>query len=210
VVWSLDIAAAPSLEELRSRLIPNAPQDRWDDGELPRAILHLDDHATLQGCTLLLGLVCVQQRCLEGATASRAVALREMLLELLPKQLDHPSCSVLRVLAGLEPGSAGRRREERQRLAGDWLGPPRHPATPRTVRRRVKAECWSWLLDRLIELETRERRACDASAATLHSVATPQLSAAQQIGMELSTVGRWKRGTLTPQPWGRSDLASYS
>ncbi len=162
-----EIAAAPTWEELRSRLIPNRPQDRWDDGELPRAILNLDDHATLRGCALLLRLACVQQRSLEGAKPSREVALREVLLELLPQTLDHPSCAVLRVLAGLEPGSAGRRREERQRLAGDRLGPPRHPATPRTVRRRVKADCWPWLLNRLIELETKERRASGASATTL-------------------------------------------
>jgi len=171
-------AAAPTWEELRSRLIPKGPQDRWDAGELPRAILHLDDHAVLEGCELLSRLACVQRRSLEGAKPSRAVALREVLLELLPQTLDHPYCAVLRVLAGLELGSAGRSRDERQRLAGDRLGPPRHPATPRTVRRRVKADCWPWLHDRLIELETEHRRACDASAATLRSATTPQLSAA--------------------------------
>lgn len=154
---------------MRSRLIPNGPQDRWDDGELPRAILHLDDHAALRGCTLLLRLACVQRRSLEGARPSPEVALREVLLELLSQTLDHPSCAVLRVLAGLEPGSAGRRREERQRLAGERLGPPRHPATLRTVRRRVKADCWPWLLDRLIELETENRRALDARATSLRS-----------------------------------------
>ncbi|MGH2941946.1 MAG: tetratricopeptide repeat protein, partial [Solirubrobacteraceae bacterium] len=104
-------------------------------------------------------------------------ALREVLLELLPEALDHPCCAVLRVLAGLEPGTAGRGREARQRVAGDRLGPPRHPATPRTVRRRVKLECWPWLLDRLIELETRDRRASDTSAASLRSPAAAQRSA---------------------------------
>ena len=175
---------------------------------MPHAILHLDDHSVLEGCELLLRLACVQRRRLEEARPSRAVALLEVLLELLPQTLDHPCCGVLRVLAGLEPGTAGRRREERQRLAGDRLGPVRYPATPRTVRRRVKADCWPWLLDRLIELETENRRALDASAATLRSATTPQVSATQQIGVELSTVGRWERGTPTPQPWGRSNLAT--
>lgn len=156
----------PTWDELRSGLIPPGPQDRWDDGELPRAILHLDDHAVLEGCALLLRLTCVQRRIVEGARPSHAVALREVLQDLLPQTLDHPHCGVLRVLAGLEPGTAGRRREDRQRIAGDRLGPPRHPATPRTVRRRVKAHCWPWLLDRLIELETEERRALAGSAAT--------------------------------------------
>jgi tetratricopeptide (TPR) repeat protein len=182
-----EIAAAPTWEEMRSRLIPNRPQDRWDEGELPHAILHLDDHAALRSCALLLRLTCVQRRSLDGAMPSREVALREVVLELLPQTLDHPCCAVLRVLAGLEPGSAGRRREERQRLAGDRLGPPRHPATPRTVRRRVKADCWPWLLDRLIELETKHRRALDASAARLRSAATPQLSA---VGVDLG-LGLW-------------------
>jgi len=187
VAPSPDIAAAPTWEQLRSRLIPNGPQDRWDDGELPHAILHLDDHAALDGCELLLRLVCVRRRRLEEARPSRAVALREVLLELLPETLDHPCCSVLRVLAGLEPGSAGRRREERQRLAGDHLGPPRHPATPRTVRRRVKADCWPWLLDRLIELETTHRQALDASASNPRSATTAQLSA---VGVDVAS-GLW-------------------
>lgn len=170
VAPSPDIAAAPTWEQLRSGLVPQSPHDRWDEGELPRAILHLDDHAVLEGCELLLRLGCVQRRTLASARPSRAVALREVLLELLPQTLDHPYCAVLRVLAGLEPGSAGRGRDERQRLAGDWLGPPRHPATPRTVRRRVKADCWPWLLDRLIELETKHRRALAARTASVGSV----------------------------------------
>jgi tetratricopeptide (TPR) repeat protein len=189
MAWPLEIAAVPTWEQLRSCLIPNGPQDRWDDGELPRAILHLDDHAVLEGCELLVRLACVQRRTLEGPRPSRAVALREVLLELLPATLDHPCCSVLRVLAGLEPGSAGRSRDDRQRLAGDRLGSPRHPATPRTVRRRVKADGWPWLLDRLIEHETDERGALDASAATPRPETTSQPPA---LGAE---IGRW-----TPRP----------
>jgi hypothetical protein len=177
VAPSPDIAAVPSWKELRSCLIPNGPQDRWDAGELPCAILHLDDHAVLEGCELLVRLACVQRRSLDRTRSSRAVALREMLLELLPATLDHPCCAVLRVLAGLEPGSAGRGRDERQRIAGHRLGPARHPATPRTVRRRVKADCWPWLLDRLIERETKARRALEVGAAKLRSATTPQLSA---------------------------------
>src|SRR5437016_12831057 len=34
--------------------------------------------------------------------------LREVLIEVLPKKLDHPYCSALRALAALEPGMAGR------------------------------------------------------------------------------------------------------
>jgi tetratricopeptide (TPR) repeat protein len=182
VAWPPEIAAVPTWEQLRTRLIPTTQHDRWDDGELPRAILHLDDHAVLEGCELLVRLACVQRRTLEAAGPSRAVALREILFELLTATLDHPCCSVLRVLAGLEPGTAGRSRDERQRLAGDRLGPPRHPATPRTVRRRVKADGWPWLLDRLIEYETDERRALDASAATPRRETLPALGAG---------IGRW-------------------
>jgi tetratricopeptide (TPR) repeat protein len=126
---------------------------------------------------LLLGLVCVQRRCLEDTPAARAVALREVLCELLPGTADHRYCAVLRALAGLQPANAGPGRDERQRLAGDRLGPPGYPAAPRTVRRRVKSECWPWLLDRLTELETTERRACDARSATPRPTAAPQLPA---------------------------------
>jgi len=58
---------------------------------------------------------------------------------------------VLRVLAGLEPGTAGRGREQRQQIAGSRIGSERQPATSRTVRRFAKQRCWPWLLDRLIE-----------------------------------------------------------
>ena len=186
VVSSPDPAAAPTIEKLRSRLIPTTAQKRWDDGELPRAVLHLDNHGVLEGCALLLGLVCVQRRCLKDTPAARAVALREILCELLSDTPDHRYCAVLRALAGLQPANAGPGRDERQRLAGDWLGPPGYPAAPRTVRRRVKAECWPWLLDRLIELETTERRACDARTATPRPTAAPQLPAGgADLGMGL-------------------------
>jgi len=71
---------------------------------------------------------------------------------------------------------------------------PQFPAAPRNVRRRAKAECWPWLLDRLIELETSERRACDASAATPRPAATAQLFAAQQKGMELAALDADQQG----------------
>jgi tetratricopeptide (TPR) repeat protein len=187
VASSPDPTAAPSWEELRSRLIPTTPQERWDDGELPRAILHLHDHAALGDCELLLRLVCVRRRCLDEARTSPTVALREVLIELLPDALDHPYCEVLRVLAGLEPGTAGRSRDARQRIAGDRLGTPQFPAAARTVRRRAKAECWPWLLDRLIELETRERRALDAGSATRRAAVAAQLSTP---GVDLD-VGLW-------------------
>jgi transcriptional regulator with XRE-family HTH domain len=35
-----------------------------------------------------------------------------------------------------------------------------------------------------------------------------QESLAQKLGVEASTVGRWERGTLTPQPWRRQRIAS--
>lgn len=191
VASSPDSAAAPSWEELRSRLIPTTPQERWDDGELPRVILHLHDHAVLGDCELLLRLVCVRRRCLDEARASPTVALREVLIELLPDALDHPCCEVLRVLAGLEPGTAGRSRDARQRIAGDRLGTPQFPAAARTVRRRAKAECWPWLLDRLIELETRERRALDAGSAPRRAAVAAQLSTR---GVDLD-VGLWANGS---------------
>ena len=51
----------------------------------------------------------------------------------------------------LEPGTAGRRREQRQEAAGRVLGGERYAVTSRSVRRRVKESCWPWLFDRLIE-----------------------------------------------------------
>jgi hypothetical protein len=148
----------PSIEELRPLLIPTAEGDRWDEGELPQAVLNLEDHTALARCEALLQLAVVNGRSLDGTSAARAAALREILLELLPKELDHPFCSVLRVLAGLEPGTAGRRREQRQEVAGRVLGGERYAVTSRSVRRRVKESCWPWLFDRLIEREVRERR----------------------------------------------------
>ncbi len=149
----------PSLEELRPLLIPTREEDRWDRGELPYAIFNLENQTALSKCEVLFRLAIIGRHTFDETKESRAVALREVLLELLPKELDHPYCSVLRVLAGLEPGTAGRRREERQRIAGIALGSERHPATSRTVRRRVKEGGWPWLFDRLIEREVRERRA---------------------------------------------------
>lgn len=151
-------ATAPEIAVLRQRLIPTGEDDRWDGGELPTAILNLDDHGALERCSLLLDLAAVTCRSLDDTPGARAVALRELLVELLPSELDHPFCGVLRVLAGLEPGTAGRSRDERQRIAGEWLGSPRHPATPRSVRRRIKQRGWPWLLDRLIEREIAARR----------------------------------------------------
>ncbi|MGH2733715.1 MAG: hypothetical protein ACRDJG_12405 [Actinomycetota bacterium] len=156
----------PSLEELRAALIPTGDQDRWDRGELPHALFNLENQAALSGCEVLLSLAIVTRRSFDQTKESLAVALREILLELLPKELDHPFCSVLRALAGLEPGTAGRRREERQRIAGIALGSERHPATSRAVRRRVKEDCWAWLFDRLIEREVRERRASEVTPWT--------------------------------------------
>jgi transcriptional regulator with XRE-family HTH domain len=34
-----------------------------------------------------------------------------------------------------------------------------------------------------------------------------QESLAEQLGIDRSTVGRWERGTMTPQPWNQPDLA---
>jgi transcriptional regulator with XRE-family HTH domain len=39
-------------------------------------------------------------------------------------------------------------------------------------------------------------------------LAYTQETLAQEMGVELSTIGRWERGTLTPQPWRRPDLAN--
>ena len=73
-------------------------------GELPHAVLNLERQTALSECKALLRLSVVERRSLDGAKESRAVALREVLLELLPKDLDHPYCSALRALAGREPG----------------------------------------------------------------------------------------------------------
>lgn len=51
---------------------------------------------------------------------------------------------------------------------------------------------------------TRRR---DALAARRESLGFTQETLAEELGVELSTVGRWERGTLTPQPWRRPDLA---
>jgi transcriptional regulator with XRE-family HTH domain len=47
----------------------------------------------------------------------------------------------------------------------------------------------------------------DGLAARREALGFTQESLAQKLGMELSTIGRWERGTLTPQPWRRPDLA---
>lgn len=47
----------------------------------------------------------------------------------------------------------------------------------------------------------------DYFAARREALGFTQESLAHQLGVELSTVGRWERGTLMPQPWRRPDLA---
>jgi len=121
-----------------------------------------DDQGVLERCETLLDLVWVRERAHDASKEARAIALRGALTDLLPYGLDHPYAGVLRALAGLEPGTAGRSRDERQRIAGEWLGAARHPATPRSVRRRVRQHCWPWLLDRLIARELEQRDATDA------------------------------------------------
>src|SRR5437588_4726179 len=164
--------AYPSLPDLRAVLIPRGDEDQWDAGELPRAVCHLESQSKLRQCHVLLRLACVARRCLDETEESRAVALREVLLELLPKDLDDPCCKVLRVLAGLEPGTAGRGREQRQHVAGSWIGSEHQPATSRTVRRFARQRCWPWLLDRLIEREVQERKAMIADEASLPPAAS--------------------------------------
>jgi hypothetical protein len=168
-----EVSDYPSLKELRSLLIPAGEGDRWDQGELPYAIFNLESQRALSSCEALLRLAVVTRRSLDETNESRAVALREVLLDLLPKELDHPFCSVLRALAGLEPGTAGRRREERQRIAGIVLGSERHPATARAVRRRVKEDCWAWLFDRLIDTEVKERRELGIGESSLTARVSP-------------------------------------
>ncbi|MEA2587101.1 MAG: hypothetical protein QOH66_28 [Actinomycetota bacterium] len=157
----------PSLPNLRTVLIPGVDEDQWDTGELPRAVCHLESQSKLRECQVLLQLACVARRSLDETEESRAVALREVLLKLLPRDLDDPCCKVLRVLAGLEAGTAGRGREQRQQIAGSRIGSEHQPATSRTVRRFAKQRCWPWLLDRLIEREVQERKAAIADGANL-------------------------------------------
>lgn len=47
----------------------------------------------------------------------------------------------------------------------------------------------------------------DALAPRREVLGFTQEALAHQLGVELSTIGRWERGTLTPQPWRRPDLA---
>lgn len=47
----------------------------------------------------------------------------------------------------------------------------------------------------------------DALAARREALGLTQEALAHELGVELSTVGRWERGALTPQPWRRPDLA---
>ncbi|MFD9963970.1 helix-turn-helix domain-containing protein [Amycolatopsis sp. NPDC058986] len=47
----------------------------------------------------------------------------------------------------------------------------------------------------------------DALAARREALGYTQEGLAQELGVELSTIGRWERGTLTPQPWRRTVLA---
>ena len=152
----------PSLAKLRACLVPGDDQSQWDWGELPRAVLNLENQSALRECRVLLRLASVTRCALDETEEARTVALREMLLGLLPKDLDDPCCEVLRVLAGLEPGTAGRSREQRQRAAGWRIGTERQPAHPRTVRRFARLHCWPWLVDRLLRREVEERRAAVA------------------------------------------------
>jgi transcriptional regulator with XRE-family HTH domain len=47
----------------------------------------------------------------------------------------------------------------------------------------------------------------DALAARREALGFTQETLAHELGVELSTVGRWERGTLMPQPWRRPGLA---
>ncbi|GDY33475.1 helix-turn-helix domain-containing protein [Gandjariella thermophila] len=48
----------------------------------------------------------------------------------------------------------------------------------------------------------------DALAARREAMGFTQQSFAIRLRVELSTVGRWERGTLTPQPWRRPQIAA--
>ncbi len=211
----------PSLSELRALLIPSEDEKLWDKGGLPTAVFNLDNQSALSRCHVLLRLACVARRSLDETKESRIVALKQTLLELVPKELDHPCCQVLRVLAGLEPGTAGRGREQRQQVAGSRLGSPTQPATTRTVRRFVKQRCWPWLLDRLIEREAEERTAAitDEGAspwaarvsplALTPDVATPLVELPVATSRMLFEGSReefglcWVTAELSPEEWGR-------
>jgi tetratricopeptide (TPR) repeat protein len=157
----------PLIEELRGILIPTDETQQWDHGELPQAVLNLDSQVVLSRCEALLRLAVVERRSLDDTTTARVVALQEVLRELLPTDLDHPSCSMLRALAGLARGTAGRRRGQRQEAAGRVLGEGTYVVNPRSVRRRARQDAWPWLLDRLIEQEVQARKAIEAEAALL-------------------------------------------
>jgi tetratricopeptide (TPR) repeat protein len=161
-VRSTPTSDLPRIEGLHHLLIPTAEEHRWDHGELPQAVLNLDSQTTLSRCDVLLRLAVVARRSLDQTQTARAVALREILREPLPKDLDHPTCDVLRALADLAQGTAGRSRNQRQEAAGRVLGEGTYAVHPRSVRRRVKQEGWPWLLDRLIEQEVQARKVLEA------------------------------------------------
>lgn len=161
----------PSIRELRSLVVPSPGSSRWDEGELPQAVLHLDDQTVLLQCEALLGLAVVRRRSIDESPEAKAHALRAIVAALLPKDLDHPYCSALRCLAGLEPGTAGRRREQRQEAAGRALGLDGYLVHPRSVRRRVREDCWAWLFDRLMDQEVQTREALEAEKRELRAEA---------------------------------------
>jgi tetratricopeptide (TPR) repeat protein len=208
--WIIQVMEAPasgdypSLPELRTRLIPGDNESQWDWGELPRAVLDLESQNALRECRVLLRLACVARSSLDETPEARTIALREMLLKLLPKDLDDPCCEVLRVLAGLEPGTAGRNREQRQRVAGSRIGTERQPAHPRTVRRFARLHCWPWLLDRLLQREVEERKA--AAAGEVRSAWTAQVqppglipdAAAPPVELSGATGGRFPSIPVPP------------
>ncbi|GDY33467.1 helix-turn-helix domain-containing protein [Gandjariella thermophila] len=47
----------------------------------------------------------------------------------------------------------------------------------------------------------------DALAARREALGYTQETLAHKLGVEFSTIGRWERGSLTPQPWRRAALA---
>ncbi|MCU1680251.1 MAG: putative transcription factor, like protein [Amycolatopsis sp.] len=61
-----------------------------------------------------------------------------------------------------------------------------------------------WMSQQLGVTMTKRR---DALAARREALGFTQETFAQELGVELSTVGRWERGVLTPQPWRRSNVA---
>lgn len=101
-----------------------------------------------------------------------------------------------------------------QRLcAGKLTSNQLRPATVRLLEKFFESSVEELLSAPEVSVSSVERisqkwpRSNSALAVTRKRLGYSQESFAQEIGVELSTVGRWERGTQQPQPWMRPKIA---